>query len=120
MSWIVPTAVLGTSVTANPQSVHQESTTNLAANGAVALEFEIEYSPLFDIYALLDQDATLVLEVRQSLTGTYRTIGTWNLTANNIFALAGYRVPGIQARWTLTATGGATATLDIQIFNRSQ
>lgn len=121
VDYYVPTAVLGTSVTAAPQSVHQETTTNLAVNGTWRPEFETEFSPIFDVFVFADVAMELYAEVRQSSTGTYRRLpGVWNVTANQLFSLTNLRLPGTQVRFTLTATGGATATLDAQIYNRSQ
>ena len=119
MVWEVPTAVLGTSITASPQSTHQESSTNLAAAGTWQTEFETEFSPLFDVFLrAVGTAGSLELEVRLATTGTYRSIGTWPTVDGQLFSLTGYRVPGIQVRWTFTATG-ATTTFEGQIFNRS-
>ena len=127
MSYIIPAAVLGNTVVTTAQSQTKESFANLLAAESIALTFDTIYSPYFDIFVrMVGVGGTLQAAIRFTKTGSGSTfidldpLHTYTITDGAEFVLSRIRLPGIQARWTLTAGGGAgTTTLEFQVTNRS-
>jgi hypothetical protein len=105
-----------------PQVTHQETTANLAAGASINFDFNIDYNPIFDMFVFCDIVLDVTLFVRQSASDTFRQLGgaISGVAATLTQILAGLRLPGSQARVTLTNnTGGASTTVSAQVHSRS-
>lgn len=110
-------------VQAIPELVTGESTTNLANNASTDFDFNIDYTPIFDMFVYADQALTVRVFVRQDSTDTFRQLGA-DIPANAAAALgnplSGLRVPGSMARIRLINLSGVTTTaLSAQVHTRS-
>jgi hypothetical protein len=124
--WRIPSSILkGGSFSAIPAFDVDTSFALLDVAGVYTTkQFNIDYSPLFDLFVLCDQVGTVQLQTRAANAApgnTWRnTDNPFALLANMVLRIAGYRVTNRQARWVITNTSGiALLVTEIVVINRS-
>lgn len=98
--------------------------TNLANGQAIAFEFNIDTSPIFDAFVFADQAITLNVYLRQSPADTYRLLNNTAFatgTANVLKQLmTGTRLAGSQAKIEFANGSGVdTTAFSAQVHSRS-
>lgn len=120
----IPDAQASASQVIIPQRSVQATTLNLAGGAQIDFEFNIDVSPIFDMFVRSDQVLIVRVFVRASTSDSYAQLGNdYNIAALHPSAaqpLTGIRLPGSQVRIRLRNDGvAATANLSAQIHARS-
>ena len=124
--WRLPATLLKGGTFAAIPSFEVDSSFALLGIGAAytTRQFQIDYSPLFDLFVLFDQVGSAQLQTRAANAppgDTWRNTGNpFAILANTPLVIVGQRVPNRQARWVISNTSGiALLTTEIIVSNRS-
>jgi hypothetical protein len=117
------TAGASNEVQALPEYSAQQTTSTLAAGASTDFDFNISFSPIFDMFVYADVALTVRVFVRQSSTDTFRQLGA-DIAANAAGEvgnpLSNRRLPGEQVRIRLINNSGSAATsVSAQVQARS-
>jgi len=124
MRWRVPSSTVKGATTLISSFTSDSTFAPLGAGASyTGVPFNISFTPLFDIYAFMDQPGTIQAQVEFQTVGvgsTFRNIDpAMNVIANVAFKLVGYRLPNFNARFIITNTGGAATITEFVVINRA-
>lgn len=121
--WRIPSAILkGGSFSAISSFSMDASYAALGAGASyTTATFSIDFTPLFDIFFLIDVAGTAQLQTRRQTGDAWRATGAaYAALAGVVLQITGLRAPNRQARWVFTNPGGVAAvTTEIVAINRS-